>query len=130
MQEPSQHTITAQFARFAAVGAIATAVHYGVLVALVELGGVGPLIATTCGYVVGIATSYSLNRRFTFGARGAVGRTLAKFVALYAIGALLNAGVMAALMRAGAPYLLAQIGATGLVLAWNFAGARYVVFRD
>ncbi|MGE0595849.1 MAG: GtrA family protein [Hyphomonadaceae bacterium] len=130
MQAGPGRTLATQFLRFAIVGAIATGVHYAVLVALVEGAGVAPLLATTCGYAFGIATSYTLNRRFTFGARGAVGATLAKFVLLYAIGAALNGAVMAGLIATGAHYLAAQVGATALVLIWNFAGARYVVFRD
>lgn len=118
-----------QALRFAIVGAIATAVHYAILIVLVELADVAPVIATTIGYGVGIVVSFTLNRRYTFAVPDAPAARFVKFALLYAIGAFLNGLVMSALMGAGAPYLLAQIGATALVLIWNFAGARYLVFR-
>ncbi len=128
-QRFSEHALIRQGLRFAAVGLAATGVHYSVLVAMVEIGGVKPIVATTCGYAIGIVVSYALNRRFTFVSRGGPGR-FAKYVILYVVGAFLNGAVMGSFMVLGAPYLWAQVGATGLVLVWNFAGARYLVFRD
>ncbi len=130
LQEIFSHALVRQVGRFAIVGAIATAAHYAILIALVEIGHVGPVLATTFGYVVGIAVSYTLNRRFTFSETTApVGSSFAKFVLLYGVGAVLNGAIMAGLIELGAPYLLAQVAATGLVLFWNFLGARYIVFR-
>ncbi|MGH6949406.1 MAG: GtrA family protein [Vitreimonas sp.] len=124
------HALVRQVGRFAVVGVIATATHYAILIALVEIGHVGPVVATTCGYVVGIVVSYALNRRFTFSETTApVASSFAKFVLLYGVGAVLNGGIMGGLIEFGAPYLLAQVAATGLVLFWNFLGARYIVFR-
>lgn len=130
LQHVLDHALVRQIARFAIVGVIATAVHYAVLIALVEIGHVRPVIATTIGYGVGIVVSYALNRRFTFQASGApVASSFAKFVVLYGVGAFLNGAIVAALIAQGAPYLLAQVAATALVLFWNFLGARYIVFR-
>ncbi len=123
------HPLARQLLSFAAVGLAATAAHYVVLVTLVELIGMGPIPATTCGYAVGITVSYVLNRRYTFAARGGL-RQFAKFATLYLVGAVLNGAVMSGLMKVGIWYLWAQIGATALVMSWNFLGARYLVFRD
>lgn len=119
----------AQIARFAAVGIAATATHYAILIALVEGAGARPVLATTIGYAFGIVVSYALNRRFTFKSDAPIAASFAKFALLYGIGALLNGAIMAALIGQGAWYLLAQIVATGLVLIWNFLGARFVAFR-
>jgi len=130
LQDILSYAVVRQIGRFAIVGVIATAVHYAILIALVEIGHVKPVIATTLGYCVGVVTSYALNRRFTFTDSAApVATSFAKFVALYGIGAVLNGFIMSAVMALGAPYLLAQVVATGLVLIWNFLGARFVVFR-
>lgn len=124
------HTLVRQIGRFALVGVVATAVHYAILVALVEIGHVAPVIATTIGYCAGIVVSYTLNRRFTFQDTSApVASSFAKFVVLYGVGALLNGAIVATLIAANASYLLAQIVATGIVLFWNFLGARFVAFR-
>jgi len=124
------HAVVRQAARFAVVGSIATGVHYAILIALVEIGHVKPLVATTFGYCFGVITSYALNRRFTFRDTAApVASSFLKFVLLYGIGAVLNGTIMSTVMHLGAPYILAQVAATGLVMIWNFLGARFVVFR-
>lgn len=123
------HKLVRQIATFAVVGAIATAIHYGVLIVLVEFGHTKPVTATTIGYCVGIVASFTLNRRFTFQSTQPVALSFAKFAALYGIGMALNASIVAALTSLGVYYLLAQLAATALVLVWNFLGARYVVFR-
>ena len=130
LQEIISHALVRQVGRFAIVGAIATAAHYTILIVLVEIGHMQPVPATTFGYVVGIVVSYALNRRFTFSDTTApVASSFAKFVLLYGVGAVLNGAIMAVLIGLEAPYLLAQVAATGLVLFWNFFGARYIVFR-
>ena len=45
------------------------------------------------------------------------------------IGAVLNAAIVAFFMRLGLHYMIAQVIATWVVLIWNFAGARLIVFR-
>jgi putative flippase GtrA len=118
-----------EFARFTAVGAVATATHYTLMIALKELGHVNVVVATICGYALGAVVSYTLNRRFTFSTRPAYGRGLAKFLAVTCVGAVLNAAIVALLTNQGLYYMLAQVIATGLVLIWNFTGARLLVFR-
>jgi putative flippase GtrA len=118
-----------QFLRFAAFGAVATAAHYAVMLTLVEIAGVHPVLATICGSCAGAVVSYTLNRRYTFDARPAFGSGLVKFLVVILIGAGINAGIVWLLMRQGLYYMLAQVIATGIVLIWNFASARLVVFR-
>lgn len=121
--------VPGEFLRFAGVGAVATATHYALLIALKELGGVDVVTATICGYALGAVVSYNLNRRFTFATQPAYGRGLAKFALVVGIGAVVNAAIVALLTSQGLYYLLAQMIATGLVLIWNFIGARMIVFR-
>ncbi len=125
----SQRAIVRQGLRFAMAGGVATIVHFAVLIAAVELGRTGPVLASTIAYCVGISVSYTLNRRFTFGADKPVRETFGKYVALYLVAIALNAGIVWVLVHFGVWYLLAQAIAIGLILFWNFLGARYLVFR-
>lgn len=129
LRQLAGHAVTRQFLRFAAVGAVATSAHFVVLIALTELAGVHPVAATTCGFAAGAIVSYTLNRRYTFEVRPDFARGFAKFAVLIAIGAVLNAAIVAGLMHLGLYYLIAQVIATSLVLIWNFIGARFLVFR-
>jgi putative flippase GtrA len=129
VQQFLTRAVVRDFLRFAAVGAVATATHYAVLIALAELFGVDPVVASVCGFSVGAVVSYTLNRRYTFAVRPAYMRGFLKFAIILGIGAVLNAAIVAFFIRTGLHYMLAQVIATGVVLIWNFAGARLVVFR-
>ena len=118
-----------QFSRFLAVGMVTTAVHYGVLIALVETWNVHPAWGTTAGFLVAALLSYLLNRYFTFDQHPTFGLGLLKYYAALSIGLVLNAGVVAGLTQWGAHYLPAQVVASGVALIWNFLAARFVVFR-
>ncbi|MGO1080314.1 GtrA family protein [Inquilinus sp. CA228] len=114
-----------QFARYAAVGLVATAMHYAVLAGLVESGTATPLPATLAGYVAGGLVSYALNRRLTF-AGGRPHREAAWRFALVAAGGFAWTGLLMALLvgRLGTPYLPAQAATTLVVLAWGFLANR------
>ncbi len=129
LQQVLARAVVRDFLRFATVGAVATAAHYAVLITLAELAGVNPVTATVIGFGVGAVVSYTLNRRFTFAVRPAYMRGFVKFLAVVGIGAVLNAAIVAFFIGLGLHYLIAQVIATGLVLIWNFAAARLVVFR-
>jgi putative flippase GtrA len=112
-------------------GGMATAVHYIVLVVLVELFDLSPAPSAVLGALCGAAVSYILNRRLTFPGT-VVGHRLAviRFLLVAAAGAALNGGlVWAGVQLLGWHYLLAQALATIVVLglsyrlnrSWTFA---------
>jgi putative flippase GtrA len=119
-----------QFSSFLAVGVATTAMHYGVLVALVEAWAINPVWATPAGFLAAALLSYLLNRRYTFDERPAFHSGLLKYYAAVSVGLGLNAGTMALLTGWGFYYVLAQIIASGVALVWNFFAARFVVFRS
>lgn len=121
--------IVRQFARFAMVGAVATAAHYALMIVLIEAADVPVVPATSAGYALGTVVSYLLNRSFTFSVKTGFTRGFVKYAIVIGAGFFINGAIVWALSRAGLPYMLAQVIATGLVLIWNFAGARLVVFR-
>lgn len=129
VQQTLERPVVRDFLRFAMVGALATAVHYSVLIALTELGGVGPVFSTICGFFAGALVSYVLNRRYTFANKPQFGKGLAKYLLVIAIGAVINAGIVAAFVGSGVHYMIGQVIATGIVLIWNFGAARAFVFR-
>jgi putative flippase GtrA len=118
-----------QFLTFALIGAVGTAVHYAMLVALIEAWGVNATLATTVGFACGAAVNYTLNRRFTFASERSHQAALPQFLAVAALGAALNYAVFEALTDwPSVHYLVAQAIATGLVLVWNFVANRYWTF--
>jgi putative flippase GtrA len=122
--------LTRQFSSFLAIGVATTAVHYAVLIALVEALAISPVWATTAGFLAAVLLSYLLNRRYTFDELPAFRTGLLKYLATASVGLVLNAGTMALLTKWGLHYVLAQLIASGVALVWNFSAARFVVFKS
>ena len=118
-----------RFFRYAAVGAIATTVHYLLLVLCVELGGWPAFLASGFGAVVGAQVAYAGNRWFTFAHRGDMAASWLKFQGTALIGAAFGMAVVATAVHLGWHYVLAQMLATALALLLTFAINRRWTFR-
>ena len=116
------------FIRFTAVGVIATAVHYLVLIAGVEWGRWPAFIASGFGAVVGAQVAYAGNRWFTFAHTGSVTASWPRFQATALAGALLGMAIVALGVRLGVHYVLAQVVATLTSLVLTFAINRRWTF--
>jgi putative flippase GtrA len=122
--------IASQFLRFATVGGIATAIHYLILVALVQAVNMNAVWASSIGFIISAVCNYLLNYRFTFRSNVEHRRAVVKFVVVAGVGLLLNSLTMQiATEYMRLHYLLAQVLATGLVLLWNFTGNRLWTFK-
>jgi putative flippase GtrA len=120
-----------QFVKFAVVGVLNSAIHYLVFWFLYSFSGTQYLIASIIGYVAGMANSYILNRKWTFGSRNQkLLPELSRFVAVNLIALGANLGLLYLLVSAGnmAPQwaqLLAIVASTlvNFVLnkLWTFA---------
>lgn len=118
------------FGRYLLIGAAATAAHYAILVALVEMAGASAAPSAAAGATCGALAAYAGNRHFTFAARAPHARALPRFLAVAAFGvAASGAIVWTGSELAGLHYLAAQVVATIFVLwsgfmlnrRWSFA---------
>ena len=107
--------------RYAGIGAVATAVHYALLLAGVELGGLRPAWAAGVGAAVGAQVAYLGNRGFTFGHRGAWWRSWWRFQGTALIGVAASSTLVALAGPMGLHYLEAQVVATVLAMLLTFA---------
>ena len=119
------------FARFATVGIASNALLYVLYLVLSVALGMQPVLAATVGWVVGVATSFLLNRSWTFGDSGPRTPTFLRYVLLYGTAYLLNMLLLLLLVdRAGLPHQLVQgvlIVVFGLTL---FLGQQFWVFAS
>ena len=115
--------------RYAAVGLLATAAHYAVLVACVEGAGWPAWVGSGLGAVLGAQVAFVGNRVFTFGHVAAVVPAWWRFQVTAAFGALLGMGLVAGGVALGVHYLLAQTFATLTVLLLGFAINRHWSFK-
>jgi len=119
-----------QLATYASVGAGATAVHYAILIALVEAGGWRAVPATLCGYVAGGVVAYMLNRRHTFASERPHEEATWRFALVAFAGFCLTYALMSLFVeRWRAPYLPAQIVTTIIAMFMTFALNRVWTFR-
>ena len=117
------------FLRYGFIGAIATAAHYLVLIACVELFTWPAYIGSGIGAVVGAQVAFFGNRKFTFGHHGALNTAWVKFQATALIGAVVGMVIVAIVVKAGWHYLVGQVLATLTSLVLTFAVNRAWTFR-
>jgi putative flippase GtrA len=114
-----------QFVSFAGVGAVATAVQYGVLIVAVEWLHIDAVLGSCTGFILSAAGNYWLNYHFTFHSQQSHVVAASRFALVAAGGLALNAGAMMLLVDSLKwTYLPAQLVTTAPVLLWNFFGNR------
>lgn len=117
-------------ARFAAVGAAATATHLCVGLLLAEGLGLAPFWANLCAFSAAVLVSYFGNLAWTFGMAAEGFGRLPRFLALALCGLAANqAIVFAAVDLAGWSYRLALIIVVLVVPALTYLASSHWVFR-
>ena len=130
LRTPKAKLLAGEALRFLAVGAIATALQYAILLALVRWAGWSAVPASTLGFAISLWLNYVLNHRYTFASDRPHAQALPRFVVTAMCGLALTALAMYILVsRLRLDYLVAQIAVTALVTAWNFAFNRWWSFR-
>lgn len=107
--------------RYAAIGALATLVHYAVLALMVEWAAWPAWLGSGGGALVGAQVAFFGNRMLTFAHRGAGLPAWLRFHVAAVLGAIGGAAIVALAVRHGWHYLLAQAVATVLVMLATFA---------
>jgi putative flippase GtrA len=123
--------LTRQVVAYAGVGLASTALHYAILIALVQGAGVAPVPAALCGFTAGGLCSYALNRRVTFASDRPHSEAVWRFTLVASVAFLLTYLLMRQMVEAWhVPYLLAQAVTTALVMVWTFCANRIWTFRE
>lgn len=107
--------------RYAAIGALATLVHYAVLTLAVEGAAWPAWLGSGVGALMGAQVAFFGNRVLTFAHRGAVGPAWLRFHVTAVLGAIGGAAIVALAVHAGWHYLAGQAVATVLVMLATFA---------
>lgn len=112
-----------EFVRFAIVGIIATAIHYGVYYILQWFIYVN--IAYTIGYIVSFITNFYLSAYFTFGRKPSWGKALG-FGGAHLFNYLLHIGLLNFFLWLGLSRPLAPIPVFSIAIPVNFLLVRFV----
>lgn len=124
---PSQRSV----AWFIAVGCTAATVHFGAVVALVQVCGVPPLAANVAGWMLALGVSTIGHLRLSFAHQQAPAtRAAGRFFAVSAVGFSVNEAVYAALLGwSGIGYRLALAVTLVVVAVGTYLLSRHWAFR-
>jgi putative flippase GtrA len=114
--------------RYAAVGVLATATHYALLAAAVELANWRPALAAGVGAAIGAQVAFVGNRWFTFAHRGPWRASWWRFQGTALVGVVASSALVALGGAIGVHYFVAQIVATLLAMLLTFAINRRWAF--
>lgn len=123
-------TLIGQAGRFAASGVVNTTLGVCVIFALTWLG-VHYILANVGGYMVGLVTSFLLNKHWTFRAQGHRQAELLKFIGVFAAAYLTNLAVVTFTIEVlGGASPAAQLLGVACYVTLNFLGMKSLVFVD
>lgn len=120
-----------QFMKFGVVGIIAFFIDYGLLFVLTEFGGINYLVSATISFTASVIFNYIASMRYVFTHKQDMSRRkeFVIFVVLSAIGLVINNVCMwAGVEIFGIHYMITKIGATAIVMVWNFVTRK--IFLD
>ncbi len=123
--------LIAQFMKFGVVGVIAFCIDYGILALLTEVFGMNYLVSATISFTASVVFNYAASMRYVFTHKEGMSkrREFAIFVVLSVIGLGINNLCMwAGVELFGIHYLVTKIGATAIVMVWNFVTRK--IFLD
>ena len=121
-------SLVVQALRFAAVGLLNTVVGLSAIYGLMIFLHLGATLANALGYLLGLAVSFSLNRRWTFASARPVAGDLRKYLLSAGIAYALNLGTVVAAVTSSVNPYLAQLLGVGVHAASFFLACRLFVF--
>ncbi len=127
---------SSRFLRFALVGVVGFVVDAGVLQALITLAGWGPIAARAVAVPVAVFATWLLNRTVTFPLShgGPALRSLARYIAVSAVGASVNFlvyTVLVSISNAMAALPIVPLAMASIVaLIVNYLGSKHFAFRQ
>lgn len=123
-----RHTV-GQLIRYGVVGLVSNGIGY-LLYLAITAAGVGPKLAMTILYVIGVIQSFIFNKGWSFRYSGKLGPSFLRYCAAYAIGYVVNLLILlVAVDYLGWPHQIVQGVAVLLLALLLFALQKYWVFR-
>jgi putative flippase GtrA len=114
--------------RFLLVGAANTAVGLGVILAAKRWANLGDAAANLLGYGVGLAVSFTLNKKWTFRWSGRTPAALRRFLLVFAAAYAANLVTVLGLIRAGVEGNWAQVCGVAPYTLVFYVGSRLYAF--
>ena len=123
--------LIAQIIKFGLVGFLCFFIDYGIMVFLTEVAGVHYLLSSGISFTVSVIVNYILSLTYVFETeKGNRVKEFVIFVVLSVIGLGVNEAAMwIAVDGLGIHYMISKIGATAVVMVFNFV-TRKIFLED
>jgi len=122
--------IRKQFIRYVVVGLASNAVIYLIYILLTRLG-MGPKLAMSLLYGVGLLQTFVLNRRWSFQFEGAATPALVRYALLYSAGYVIQLFALMLLVdQVGLPHQWVMGGLVLIMAVFLFIGQKVWVFQS
>lgn len=119
-----------QLSRYAIVGLASNLIGY-LLYLLATAAGVGPKLAMTLLYGIGVLQTFVFNKRWTFGHQGGHRLAFIRYCTVYGVGYLVNFSALLFFVdRIGYPHQIVQGVMILLIAGMLFLAQRYWVFAQ
>lgn len=117
-----------QFLRYVMVGLASNAIIYATYLVLTRLG-IGPKLAMSLLYGVGVLQTFVFNKKWSFRFDGAAAPALVRYATAYALGYVVNlSALMLFVDQMGLPHQWVQVAMIVVVAVMLFLAQRYWVF--
>lgn len=112
-----------QLIKFGIVGGISTLLDYGLMLLFAEVFDIFYLLSSTLSYTISLVFNYIASMRYVF--RGREDMNKLKEFLIFTVLCLMGLGINQLVLwliveYAGIDYRISKIGATGVVMIWNF----------
>ncbi len=124
-----RHPLIQQIARFGIIGIAAAALHYCIVVLLVQNQIAEPLVANVFGFVWGFQVSYWGHRNWTFASLASHRRAAPKMVVVQTLNFIGNETLFYILLSFGLPYTLALLIVLMVLPIFTFIASKVWVFN-
>lgn len=119
-----------QIIKFGMVGGLCFLIDYGVMIFLTEIFNINYLISSGISFTVSVIVNYILSMQFVFETEkdDSAMKKFIIFVVLSVIGLIINQILMWILVdKIGIFYMISKIGATVIVMVYNFITRKLIL---
>ena len=119
-----------QIIKFGMVGGLCFLIDYGVMIFLTEVFNINYLISSGISFTVSVIVNYILSMRFVFETEknDSAMKKFIIFVVLSVVGLIINQILMWILVdKIGIFYMISKIGATFIVMVYNFITRKLIL---